>query len=200
MHVKQFKHPWGQHSILATFHPDSSSSSSHASSHSKGEEPPTIVIGAHQDSANLIPFLPAPGADDDGSGSISILQAFRALCHVRFQPTEQAVAFVWFSAEEGGLLGSQAVAADYAHRSVNVTAMMQIDMTAFVKQGTQPSIGIITDFTHPHLTDFNRRLVHAYADVPPVDTLCGSVFFHPLFLYVFIHPFSSVGPDTLALV
>ncbi|OCF70997.1 hypothetical protein I204_08233 [Kwoniella mangroviensis CBS 8886] len=43
---------------------------------------PLTIIGAHQDSANyLFPHLPAPGADDDMSGSTSILEAFRALAN-----------------------------------------------------------------------------------------------------------------------
>lgn len=36
------------------------------------------MVGAHCDSINLAnPFLPAPGADDDGSGTVTILEAFR---------------------------------------------------------------------------------------------------------------------------
>jgi Zn-dependent M28 family amino/carboxypeptidase len=30
------------------------------------------------------PFLPAPGADDDGSGSVTILEAYRALLAADF--------------------------------------------------------------------------------------------------------------------
>jgi len=27
----------------------------------------TVIISAHQDSTNMFPFFPAPGADDDGT-------------------------------------------------------------------------------------------------------------------------------------
>jgi len=64
--VQFFQHPWGQNSIIATL---------------PGKSEKTIVIGAHQDSINL--FLPsilaAPGADDDGSGTVTILEALRVL-------------------------------------------------------------------------------------------------------------------------
>jgi leucyl aminopeptidase len=30
------------------------------------------------------PFLPAPGADDDGSGSMTILESYRALLAAKF--------------------------------------------------------------------------------------------------------------------
>ena len=38
------------------------------------------------------------GADDDGSGSTSILEAYRALIAAGFQP-ERTVEFHWYSAE-----------------------------------------------------------------------------------------------------
>merc|ERR1711939_473465 len=64
--VRHFEHPWGQNSIIATL---------------PGKSEKTVVIGAHQDSINL--FLPsllaAPGADDDGSGTVTILEALRVL-------------------------------------------------------------------------------------------------------------------------
>jgi leucyl aminopeptidase len=66
VYAEHFKHPWGQNSIIATV---------------PGSENSTVVVGAHQDSINL--FLPsifsAPGADDDGSGTVTILEAFRVL-------------------------------------------------------------------------------------------------------------------------
>ncbi len=77
----------------------------------------------------MFPFLPAPGADDDGSGTTSILEAFRVLTEKEWTPTEGAVEFHWYSAEEGGLLGSQAVARDYESREVDVKGMIQMDMT-----------------------------------------------------------------------
>ncbi|EEB91756.1 hypothetical protein MPER_09836, partial [Moniliophthora perniciosa FA553] len=119
---KEFPHSWGQNSIVVSI-PGSS------------KEDEVVVISAHQDSTNMWPFLPAPGADDDGSGSVTILESYRALIAANFHP-ERTVEFHWYSAEEGGLLGSQAVAADYARRSVNVVAMSQFDMTAWVKGAT----------------------------------------------------------------
>jgi bacterial leucyl aminopeptidase len=83
------------------------------------------------------------GADDDGSGSVTILEAYRALILSDFRPV-RPVEFHWYSAEvgssmrsttvldfnacpqEGGLLGSQAVAKDYEARGVKVIAMSQV--------------------------------------------------------------------------
>ncbi|KAG6837934.1 hypothetical protein H0H93_008328 [Arthromyces matolae] len=110
------------------------------------------------------PFLPAPGADDDGSGSVTILEAYRALIAADFRP-ERTVQFHWYSAEEGGLLGSQAVAQDYEKRSVNVLAMSQ--------RGMREEVGIITDFVDPQVTQLNKELVDMYLDIPYVETKCG---------------------------
>jgi leucyl aminopeptidase len=42
------------------------------------ESDPITILGAHCDSINKEnPFLPAPGADDDGSGTVTILEAYR---------------------------------------------------------------------------------------------------------------------------
>jgi len=157
--ITEFPHSWGQNSIVARFN---------GTSHAKE----IVVVGAHQDSTNLFPFLAAPGADDDGSGTVSILEAYRALLITGYKPT-RSLEFHWYSAEEGGLLGSQAVARAYAQDQANIYAMLQMDMTAWVKAGTREEIGIITDFTDPSLTEFNKKLVDAYLDIPYVETKCG---------------------------
>ncbi|TFK93861.1 peptidase [Polyporus arcularius HHB13444] len=158
--IQEFPHTWTQSSVIVRINGTST------------DDDGVVIIGAHQDSTNNWPFLPAPGADDDGSGSMSILEAYRALIAAGWQP-ERAVEFHWYAAEEGGLLGSQAVARSYESRNVNVVAMSQYDMTAFVKRGTREQVGIITDFTDPDLTQYNKDLVDLYLDIPWVDTQCG---------------------------
>ena len=71
----------------------------------------------------------APGADDDGSGSVNLIEIFRALLASGFKPTTP-VEFHWYAGEEAGLLGSQDIAASYASQGVQVKAMMELDMTA----------------------------------------------------------------------
>jgi leucyl aminopeptidase len=65
-----------------------------------GQNPalPTVVIGAHQDSINggNPSGGRSPGADDDGSGSVTILEAFRVLVTGGFDPVHP-VEFQWVS-------------------------------------------------------------------------------------------------------
>jgi hypothetical protein len=104
------------------------------------------------------------GADDDGSGTTSSLEALRSLAAAKFTPATP-VEFHYFSAEEGGLLGSQAVAKSYEDKGIKVKAMLQMDMTAWVKQGTKESVGIIQDFVDPDLTQFLEGLVGKYREL-----------------------------------
>jgi len=156
----EFIHPWGQNSIIVRIRGSSRIDDG------------IVVVGAHQDSTNMWPYMPAPGADDDGSGTVTILESYRALLVADYHPI-RTIEFHWYSAEEAGLLGSQAIANDYASRSVNVIAMNQFDMTAWVQKGTREEVGIITDFTDEGLTEFNKALVDLYLDIPYVETKCG---------------------------
>ncbi|KAK1081302.1 Leucine aminopeptidase 1 [Friedmanniomyces endolithicus] len=166
-YVKPFKHSWGQNSIIATL---------------PGKTNHTIVIGAHQDSINL--FLPsilaAPGADDDGSGTVTILEALRVLLmdqKIVEGEAENTVEFHFYSAEEGGLLGSQAIFSAYEKQGREVKAMLQQDMTGYthatIAAGEPESVGVITDFVSPALTDFIKLVVTEYCDIPYVETKCG---------------------------
>lgn len=152
-HVRAFEHPWGQNSVIATI---------------PGKSEKTVVIGAHQDSINLFfpLFFAAPGADDDGSGTVTILEALRVL--LQFEAVlkgnaSNTIEFHWYSAEEGGLLGSQAIFAAYAKEGRDVKAMLQQDMTGYVHKtlaaGEPESVGIITDYVNPALTEFVKKIV-----------------------------------------
>lgn len=165
--AKHFKHPWGQNSIIATI---------------PGQSNSTIVVGAHQDSINLwLPsILPAPGADDDGSGTVTILEALRVLLQSKDVIEGKApntIEFHWYSAEEGGLLGSQAIFSDYEKKGRVVKAMLQQDMTGFVQRtidaGKPEAVGVITDFVDPDLTSFIKKVIEAYCEIPWVETRCG---------------------------
>ncbi|OAP60291.1 hypothetical protein AYL99_05293 [Fonsecaea erecta] len=161
-----FPHTWGQPSIIARF---------------PGRTNHTIVIGAHLDSVNMFfPYLRAPGADDDGSGTVTILEALTALLKsekIVNGSSENTIEFHWYSAEEGGLLGSQAIFKSYNEEAKDVKAMIQQDMTGYIAQtlanGKPESVGVITDFVDPALTTFVESIITAYCDIPYTLTRCG---------------------------
>lgn len=92
------------------------------------------------------------------------MTAFAALVNASFVPSSNPVEFHWYSAEEGGLLGSSAVATSYAAAGKRVRSMNQFDMTAWVKTGTAPAIGIIQDFVDPEFTRFVTKVVAEYGE------------------------------------
>ncbi|CAG8576015.1 9254_t:CDS:2 [Funneliformis caledonium] len=160
--VRKFTHSWAQKSIIARF---------------EGSDPEkqnqVVIVGAHQDSINM--WLPAfgraPGADDDGSGTVTILEAFRVLVAGQFRPV-RPVEFHWYSAEEAGLLGSQAIALEYEKEGKDVVGMIQNDMTGYVGKNKE-SFGIVVDFVDEDLTTFLKKLVGAYTEIPFTETKCG---------------------------
>ncbi|WFC98206.1 bacterial leucyl aminopeptidase [Malassezia yamatoensis] len=161
--ITEFKHSWAQRTILLRI---SGRNPERTRKHG------VTIVGAHLDSAHLIPFLRSPGADDDGSGTVTLLETLRSLIAVDWTP-ESDVEFHWYSAEEGGLLGSQAVAQEYEDKGIKVQAMLQQDMTAFLRKDTEESIGLMTDFVDPQLTDFIELLINYYLKIPAKRTELG---------------------------
>jgi len=57
-----------------------------------------------------------------------LIEIFRVLLAGGFKPSTP-VEFHWYSGEEAGLLGSQAIATQYKRNGINVKAFMELDMT-----------------------------------------------------------------------
>ncbi|KAJ3341639.1 Leucine aminopeptidase 1 [Entophlyctis luteolus] len=161
--IRKIIHSWGQFSIVARIE----NSLSEKERNSAVSDPIPIA-------ANLVdPYLGrAPGADDDGSGTATIFEAFLILVSSGFVP-KRPVEFHWYSAEEDGLLGSQAIAAQYKLQGVEVAGMLQMDMTGFAPSGKDPQIAVITDYTDHQLNEFVRTVAEAYSGVSAIDSKCG---------------------------
>ncbi|BDD54927.1 Leucine aminopeptidase 1 [Monascus purpureus] len=165
--VEKFQHSFQQFSIIARI---------------PGQSNKTVVVGAHQDSINLLApsFLPAPGADDDGSGTVTILEALRVLLQseeVVNGSIRNTLEFHWYAAEEGGLLGSQSIFSQYSSDGRDIKAMLQQDMTGYsqgtLDAGLPESVAVITDYVDPGLTAFIKEVITTYCDVPYVESQCG---------------------------
>ncbi|KAJ5614484.1 peptidase family M28 [Penicillium herquei] len=154
--LEYFTHPFPQSSIIARFEPKV-----------RNAADPLTIMGAHQDSANyLFPLLPAPGADDDCSGTVSILEAFRILAESGYVPQYGPVEFHWYAAEEGGLLGSQRVARYKKEQGARIGAMMEFDMTAYISRNATETIGFISTQADAALTNWTVELSNKYISIP----------------------------------
>jgi len=87
-----------------------------------GERPGQVVIlGAHLDSWDL-----GTGTTDNGTGSMVVLEAARALARSGLTP-KRTIRFILFSGEEQGLLGSRAYAAAHASEADSIQAVLVLD-------------------------------------------------------------------------
>lgn len=86
-----------------------------------------IVIGAHLDHLGIRNGKVYPGADDNGSGSTAVLSIARAMALNPVKP-KRSVLFMWFTAEEVGLLGSKYYTDNPILPLDKMTCMLNIDM------------------------------------------------------------------------
>ena len=73
----------------------------------KGKTESILVVGSHYDSVSR-----APGVDDNGSGSVIVLENARLL-HLANATLDHTIIFVCFDLEELGLMGSNAFVTDW---------------------------------------------------------------------------------------
>ncbi|KAJ1299335.1 hypothetical protein OPQ81_004996 [Rhizoctonia solani] len=159
--VTKFSHSFVQQSIIAQITGTSNESS-------------IVILGAHEDS-----ILPeermtgrAPGADDNGTGVMNVIEVFRVLVESGFKPT-RTVEFHLYAGEEEGLFGSQDIALNYKSAGRGVYGMLNLDMTGYFKPGTNESIALVTDYTDLGLTKYVEKLISTYSRIPASTYLCG---------------------------
>ncbi|KAJ2690209.1 hypothetical protein IWW39_000890 [Coemansia spiralis] len=158
--VSAFSHRFPQSSVIARFEGQGADA----------EE--TVVVSAHQDSVNqwLPWFGRANGADDDGSGTVTILEAFRVLLGRGYAP-RRSVEFHWYAGEEGGLLGSQDVALSYKKAGRKVVGNLHFDMTGFWRNNEV--IGLVSDHTDPESRALVKSLAETYTRLKTKEFACG---------------------------
>jgi carboxypeptidase Q len=87
-----------------------------------GSGPDLVIVGGHIDSWDL-----AQGAVDNGTGTVVVLEAARALAKAGVKP-RATIRFVLFTGEESGLYGSNAYAAAHEAELARCRAMINCDM------------------------------------------------------------------------
>ena len=148
-----------------------------------------IVVSGHYDSRNSSDADvtgDAPGANDDGSGTVAVLETARAVLEALARddaPRPRAtIRFACVAGEEQGLLGSRAMAADDRAAGLDVFAMLTNDIVGGLEGGNgMPNRGRIRLFSEgvpsgdgaPPLTGSDndapsRQLARAVAEIAQV--------------------------------
>jgi len=98
-----------------------------------------VIIGAHYDDilSSDDPFLNAPGANDNASGTAALIEIARAIKMAHYTPSV-SIQFVTFSAEELGLSGSSDFAMKLSMSGRPVRFMINHDMIAY-----EPAPGLL---------------------------------------------------------
>jgi hypothetical protein len=89
----------------------------------RGSEKPdeVVILGAHLDSWDL-----GTGVTDNGTGSMVVLEAARAIAKSGLKP-KRTIRFILFSGEEEGLLGSKGYAAQHEKEMDQIQAVLVLD-------------------------------------------------------------------------
>jgi len=122
-----------------------------------------VLVGGHYDS--ITPTAFAPGADDNASGTSCVLECARVLCRERFEYTLQ---FVAFSAEELGLVGSNAYAAHLLSTGDSLVAMLNVDMIGYLAPGDRRDLDIVFNAQSQWLRDLTSQTTSQYVPGLPV--------------------------------
>jgi hypothetical protein len=99
-----------------------------------------VIVGAHLDS-----WDGAEGAQDNGTGAATTLEAARLLAAAHVHP-RRSVRFLLFGGEEQGLLGSVAYVKSHHDALASVSAVLIHDGGANHVAGIQPTYAMLPDF------------------------------------------------------
>ncbi len=124
-----------------------------------------VVLGAHMDTLSYM----KPGADDDGSGSSSLMEAARVILNA--EKLKRPVYFIWYSAEEMGLVGSRQVVKHFMKQKIAVKSVLQFDMTGY-RYHKSDKMWMIGDNVDSSLSQFVESLIKEYIGVDVGWTKC----------------------------
>ncbi|KAF3767549.1 Zn-dependent exopeptidase [Cryphonectria parasitica EP155] len=130
----------------------------------------------HSDKQQDIDDMVAPGADDNGSGVVVLLEVLRALAPLFAEKhVVNEVQFHWYAAEEIGLHGSDSVFAQYQNQSWPVKAMLNLDMVGYRGDRDEelPTIAVQGDHIDENLKAFTKKLIGTYPNATAGDMACG---------------------------
>lgn len=124
-----------------------------------------VILGAHLDSPN------SPGALDNGSGSVALLEAARALDAAGRRPPVETT-MCWFGSHERGLYGSSVFALDHQELVDRTLGMLQVDCLGHAVEGLDPRL-YLEQWTYSGWGDPSTPLPDfvAAAAAPQGDTL-----------------------------
>lgn len=127
-------------------------------------EPDSVfVLCAHYDATSEAPFVDTPGADDNGTGTVTLLTAARLLSTVSVDYT---IKFVLFAAEERGMIGSDYWVSEMAAAGLPILGALNFDMMGWWASGVDFDLEIETNNSSRWLADAICWAADTYTTMP----------------------------------
>ena len=141
-----------------------------------------VTVGAHYDHVGITDDEIYNGADDNGSGTVAVLEVARILSKQR--NNERPVVFLFYTAEEKGLLGSRYFV-DQGELTDDIMVNINVDMTGrgsidtifcigsdrrssefdnLIKQANSESVNYFLDYSLSHTHLFRQSDHYSYAE------------------------------------
>lgn len=130
-----------------------------------------VVVSAHYDHLGKTGEVIYNGADDDGSGTVALIEMAEALMQAKMDGAgpRRSVLFIAFSGEEKGLLGSKSYAEDPAIPFKNTVADLNIDMIGRIDDAHKEDSNYIyiigSDFLSHELHAINESCAKTYTNL-----------------------------------
>ena len=129
-----------------------------------------VICGAHYDSWNSDGTDPdtirSPGADDNASGVAGIMETARLLSYYTFDRT---IIYANWCAEEIGLIGSAAYAADCAAQNLDIVGYFNLDMTGYLEEGSDIHVHLMYTTQDSTIANYVFNFSHVYFPEMPIQ-------------------------------
>lgn len=128
-----------------------------------------LVISAHMDTTG---GGRRPGADDDGCGAVTVLETARLLVNSQHQ-FNRPIYFIWYAAEEEGLVGSKKVVKQVIERKIEIDSVLHLDVIGRRVQADDPTMWFLKDYVNLEFTEYLSELAKNQVKVPVDYAVCG---------------------------
>ena len=128
------------------------------------------IICAHYDAVSQTPMTRTPGADDNASGTATVIEAARILSKYDFQ---YSIQFMLFAGEEQGMVGSHAYASYAKVNGKQIKGVINLDMIGYdgnndkimgISSGADKASQDIGNMIETKIIEWNLPLINDYSD------------------------------------
>lgn len=128
-----------------------------------------VICGAHYDSYSWAGYDPdtirSPGADDNATGVAGIWETARLLSHYTF---DRSIIYANWCAEECGLVGSAAYAAECAEKGMDIVGYFNLDMTGYLEEGSDIHVHLMYTTRDSLIGRYVFNFSHVYFPDMPI--------------------------------